>query len=151
MERWMMSRRDKGGVREIMKPKSHFKLLKRFFSERPFSEWRLPLMVLAVSGMVFILLTAMFGITIDTRTGQLNWSMEIGDDWVNPVVGKSNEDANHVNPMTQFPWFCFLAMILGYFLAVGLFIIGWFDYCKFKYKLFIQYGLKEEKNGGRKT
>jgi len=128
-----MSRRDKGGVREIMKPKSHFKLLKRFFSERPFSEWRLPLMVLAVSGMVFILLTAMFGITIDTRTGQLNWSMEIGDDWVNPVVGKSNEDANHVNPMTQFPWFCFLAMILGYFIAVGMFIFIWFEYIKWRW------------------
>lgn len=118
----------------------------KWLSERPFSEWRLPLMVLAVSGMVFILLTAMFGVTVDTRSGQLNWSLEVGDDWKNPVVGKSNEDANHVNPMTQFPWFCFLAMILGYFLAVGLFIIGWFDYLKWKTILVEKHTKEVKKN-----
>lgn len=118
----------------------------KWLSERPFSEWRLPLMVLAVSGMVFILLTAMFGITVDTRSGQLNWSLEVGDDWVNPVVGKSNEDANHVNPMTQYPWFCFLALIFGYFLAVGLFIIGWFDYLKWKTILIEKHTKEVKKN-----
>jgi 4-amino-4-deoxy-L-arabinose transferase-like glycosyltransferase len=128
MEGWIMRRRNK------------------WLSERPFSEWRLPLMVLAVSGMVFILLTAMFGVTVDTRSGQLNWSLEVGDDWKNPVVGKSNEDANHVNPMTQFPWFCFLAMILGYFLAVGLFIIGWFDYLKWKTILVEKHTKEVKKN-----
>jgi hypothetical protein len=114
MERWMKKRKDK------------------WLSERPVQEFKLPLMVLASSGVIFILLTALFGVTIDTRTRTVNWSFEPGSDWVNPVIGKSIEDRYHVNPMTQFPWFCFIAMILGYFIAAGMFIIGWLHYCKWK-------------------
>jgi hypothetical protein len=121
MEMWMRKRKNK------------------WLAERPFSEWRLPAMVISVSGMVFILLTSMFGITIDTRSGTVNWDMEPGSDWnapipaLNPVVGKSSEDEYHVNPMTQYPWFCFLAMILGYFICVGFFIIGWFHYLQWRW------------------
>ena len=114
----------------------------KWLSEQPVQEWKLPLMVLAVSVMVFILLTSMFGVTVDTRTGAVNFQVEPGSDWstpsplppeINPVVGKSGDTRFRANPMGQYPWFCFLAMILGYFIAVGLFIIGWLDYCKWKY------------------
>lgn len=91
-------------------------------------EWKLPIILIASSGFVFILITAMFGITIDTRTGEVDWIMEPGSDWMNPVIDKSIEDDRHVNPMTQYPWFCFLAMILGYFMDIGIFIYFWFAY-----------------------
>ena len=115
---------------------------KKFFSERPFSEYRLPCMVLAVSGIVFILFTSMFGVTVDTRTGEVNFQMEPGSDWstpnplppeINPLVGKSGDTRFRANPMSQYPWFCFLAMILGYFIAVGMFIYIWFEYLRWKW------------------
>lgn len=104
-----------------------------FLMEEIKHEWRLPIMLISVSGMIFILLTALFGVTVDTRSGTVDWSLEPGSDWSNPVVGKSNEDQGHVNPMTQYPWFCFLAMILGYFIAIGIFIYFWFEYMKFRF------------------
>jgi len=103
-------------------------------------------MVLAVSGMVFILLTAMFGVTIDTRSGTVDFSLSPGDDWINPMIGKTGEDAYHVNPMEQYPWFCWIAMIFGYFIAVGLFIIGWFDYMKWKTILVERHEKEVKKN-----
>jgi 4-amino-4-deoxy-L-arabinose transferase-like glycosyltransferase len=103
-----------------------------FLTEEIKHEWRLPIMLISISGVVFILLTALFGITVDTRSGTVDWSLEPGSDWSNPVIGKSNEDRGHVNPMTQYPWFCFLAMILGYFISLGMFIYIWFGYMKWR-------------------
>ena len=92
--------------------------------KRPFSEWRMPVMIVSLSSLFFVLLTAMFGITINRNTGALGYNMEgiqyLGiDPWV--------------NPMGQFPEWCYFAMIIGYYIAIGMFIWIWFDYCKWKW------------------
>lgn len=106
----------------------------KFLSDVPNQEWKLPCMVMAVSGFVFILLTAMFGVTYNTMTGEASFHLAPGDDWSNPVVGKPGENTRTaVNPMSQYPWFCFLAMILGYFICIGMFTIAWLRYCKWRW------------------
>lgn len=122
----------------------------KFLAERPWAEYRFPLILIAVSGLIFILLTGLFGITYNRITGEVTFIMSPGDDWSHTMVGKSGEDDLNVNPMRQFPDWCFLAMILGYFVCIGFFIYGWFEYCKFRYELFIKYGLKNEPSRLRK-
>ena len=106
---------------------------KKFLEDKPALEWRLPVMILTVSGMVFILLTAMFGVTVDTRTGDVRFDLQPGSDWSNPLVDKPMEDEGHGNPMDQYPWFCWLAMILGYFICAGMFCYFWFEYMKWRW------------------
>jgi len=91
-------------------------------------------MLVTVSGMVFILLTAYFGVTIDTRTGKVDFTFEPGSDWSNPMVDKPSEDTFKVNPAKQYPDWIFLSMILGYFIAVGMMCCGWFSYCRWKWE-----------------
>ena len=91
-------------------------------------------MLLATSGMVFILLTALFGVSYNLNTGKVSFGLSPGDDWLNPMVGKPGEnDDTAVNPMNQYPWFCWLAMILGYFIAYGIFIYFWLQYCRWRW------------------
>jgi hypothetical protein len=35
--------------------------------------------------------------------------------------------------MDQYPWFCWIAMIIGYFVAYGIFIYFWLEYCKWRW------------------
>ena len=90
-------------------------------------------MLVAVSGMVFILLTALFGVTVNTMTGQVDFSFEPVSDWSNPMVNKPSETTFKVNPAKQYPDWIFMAMIVGYFISVGIFTVGWLDYCKWKW------------------
>lgn len=103
-----------------------------FLKEEVRHEWRLPIMLIAVSGMVFILLTAMFGVTYNRNTGLPTFSLSPGSDWGNPVVGKPGEDNQNFNPMRQFPDFCFVVMILGYFICIGIFTWSWFQYQRWR-------------------
>jgi hypothetical protein len=90
-------------------------------------------MMVAISGMVFILLTALFGVTVNTMTGQVDFSFEPGSDWSNPMVDKPSETTFKVNPAKQYPDWIFLSMILGYFISVGLLCQGWFSYQKWRW------------------
>ena len=92
--------------------------------KRPFGEWRMPVMIVCVSSVFFVLLTAMFGVSFNRNTGELIFNMEGVQDV---------PDDPWANPMNQFPDFCYFAMIIGYYVCVGFMIIGWFDYCKWKW------------------
>jgi hypothetical protein len=89
-------------------------------------------MLIAVSGMVFILLTAMFGVTYNMMTGMPTFHLAPGDDWGNPTVGKPGENNQNVNPMRQYPDWIFLSMILGYFISIGMFTYFWFQYQRWR-------------------
>jgi len=102
------------------------KQLKETKYSRPFSEWRIPIMILMVSSVFFVLLTAMFGVTIDTRTHEVAYNF---DGWNNKPI----EDGVH-NPMNQFPDFTYVVMIIGYYMGAVCLIYLWFDYCKWKWE-----------------
>jgi len=91
-------------------------------------------MIVTVSGMVFILLTASFGVTIDFRDGSTRFDLEPGSDWSNPTINKPSEDYFNVNPMRQFPDWIYLSMVIGYFISVGILCHSWFRYCQWKWE-----------------
>ena len=93
--------------------------------KRPFSEWRIPVMIVSVSSVFFVLLTALFGIEINRNTGEMIYNFEgIRNIPLDPWL----------NPMMQFPEWCYFAMIIGYYIAVVMLIVLWFDYCKWKWE-----------------
>lgn len=102
-------------------------------------------MIVTISGVVFILLTAMFGVTVNKNTGEVSYDMSPGDDWSKPQLLKRNEDDNNVNPMRQFPDWIYFAMIIGYFFAVGILCHGWFDYMKYREKIRMELLLARKK------
>lgn len=117
------------------------KRLKRiiFKEEAPFGEIRYPIMFLTISGVVFILITAMFGISVDTRTGEPTYHLTPGSDWKNPFFDQNGDIAMYSereesNPMRQFPDWIYLALILGYYTSICFLIWLWFDYCKWKWE-----------------
>lgn len=89
--------------------------------KQPFGEIRIPAMILGVSGLVYTLLTAMFGVGINwnTRTVEFFYLMD-------PSI-------DIINPMQQFPMYTWAVMFIGYYLAVALLIYMWFEYCKFRW------------------
>lgn len=113
--------------------------------------WRLPIMIVTVSSFVFICLTAAFGITVNKNTEEVNFGMDPGDDWMHPMTGKSFEDKDNINPMRQFPDWIFFAMILGYFIAVGILCYGWWGYMKYREKLRMELLLANKNKGGKKS
>ena len=100
------------------------KQLKKTKYPRPFGEWRIPVMIVCVSSVFFVLITAMFGVSLNRNTGELVFNMDgVQDVPIDPWA----------NPMNQFPDFCYFAMIIGYYVTVGFVVVGWFDYCKWKW------------------
>lgn len=111
-----------GNVMEWFREKE--KQLKKAKYTRPFGEWRIPVMLVCVSSLVFVMLTAMFGISINRGTGELAYNMD----------GIQNvPDDPWSNPMTQYPDYCYIVMIFGYYVTIGFMIVGWYDYCKWKW------------------
>lgn len=102
----------------------HFKVKYK----RPYGEWRLPVMIILVSSIVFVLITSMFGVRIDIRTGETLYRME-----PNGMMGKE-VDPWLPNPMEQYPEWIFIPMVLGYYACVGGFVCMWFDYCRWKWE-----------------
>lgn len=92
------------------------------YSDRqPFGEIRIPAMILGVSGLVYTLLTTMFG---------------VGIDWVNHNVTffyLLDPSPDIINPMQQFPEYCWIVMFIGYYMAVTFLIYIWFEYCKWRW------------------
>lgn len=101
-------------------------------SERPFSEWRYPVMFLAVSGLVFILIVTMFGVQINTITGEttfeMDWSKYIDEDGLYDPWVYSPFDA-WVNGHQELVLTLF---ICGYYAGVLVVLHGWFEYCRWK-------------------
>jgi hypothetical protein len=102
-------------------------------NDKPYIEWRLPVMLLTVSGVIFILLTAMFGVGVNKFTGAIEYHMSPGDDWAQPMINKEWEDDNIANAMQQFPGWLFWVMILGYYLAFAFMIYCYFQYLKWRW------------------
>lgn len=129
------------------------KSLSRRKYKRPFAEWRLPVQICLVSSVIFVLFTAMFGISINTQTGMPEYYLAPGDDWENPIVDNDGDLAMYSerggnNPMRQFPDWIYLAMVIGYYVTVGFFIWGYFEYCKWKWDripLVLRYEKREPK------
>ena len=90
--------------------------------KKPFGEWRLPIMVLTLSSLIFILLTAAFGVTINSSTRKLDFHMGIQD-----------TDPFETDPMQQYPDWIYACMVFGYYSCVGIFIYCWYDYNKWKW------------------
>lgn len=107
--------------------------------EAPFGEIRYPIMFLTLSGVVFILITAMFGISVDTRTGEVTYYLSPGSDWKNPFFDQNGDIAMYSergesNPMRQFPDWIYFIMVIGYYISICFLIHIWFDYCKWKWE-----------------
>jgi len=105
----------------------------------PYMEWRIPMMIVLVSSIFFVLFTAMFGVSINRETGGVEYHLNPGDDWINPIVDNNGDIAMYSerggnNPMRQYPDWIFFAMVIGYYIAIGMFTYMWFDYCKWKWK-----------------
>lgn len=99
-----------------------------------FGEWRMPIMIASMSGVFFILITALFGVTINTNTREVAFHMNPGDDWdLNPITNTYGEK-DDANPMGQFPEWMYIPFVAGYFLLLLTVIHVHYDYCKWKVK-----------------
>lgn len=103
-------------------------------------------MIATVSGIVFILITAMFGVTVNRYSGDVTFTMSPGDDWSKPQLNKPIEDENNINPMRQYPDWIYLSMILGYFITIGILCHGWFQYMQYREKIRMEILLRRKKN-----
>jgi hypothetical protein len=92
-----------------------------YSDKQPFGEIRIPAMILGVSGLVFTLLTTMFGVGINwnTHTVEFFWAIDKSPDLI--------------DPMQQFPDYVWAVMFIGYYVAVAFMIYMWFEYCKFRW------------------
>jgi hypothetical protein len=111
------------------------RLRNKWLSDKPWAEWRLPIMLLTVSGVVFILITALFGVSININTKEIVMHLSPGDDWSQPMINKDWEDYNHANPMQQFPWWLYFVMVMGYFSCFCFFTYAWFRYMRWRWKM----------------
>ena len=112
------------------------KKLMSFFKTKPYAEWRLPIMLLMVSSMVFILITAGFGVQINTMTGELMYEM----DWSKYI----DEETGAYDPWVYDPfavwmqgngkWVVFFSFIGGFYTALIGFFYFWFKYMRWKWK-----------------
>jgi len=113
---------------------------KKFLAGTPFAEWRIPVMILTMSGVIFILITAMFGVSIDRSTGGVEYYLGPGDDWNSPFVDNDgdiamySDDRGDNNPMRQYPDWIYFMMVIGYFTAIIFFTHFWFEYMKWRWK-----------------
>jgi phosphate/sulfate permease len=107
----------------LNKQKEISKRLKRTTvgSEKPFGELRYPAMILAVSSLIFTLLTFSFGIGYNRTTMQAEFFFAI------------DPSPDLINPMQQFPDYCWVIMFIGYYIAIIILIYIWFEYCKWRW------------------
>lgn len=113
------------------------KRLKRIFykEEAPFGELRYPIMLLTISSVIFILLTAMFGVSIDTRDGTVEYHLTPGHYWSQPFTHKEWENERGIaNAMYQYPGWIYFVMIIGYYMTIALLFYFWLEYCKWKWE-----------------
>lgn len=92
--------------------------------KQPFGEVRIPVMLLTISSLIFTLITAMFGIGYNRNTMQLEF-FDLSH-W-DPIT------SNIINPMQQYPWFCWIAFYVGYYFLLMAIVYLWFDYCRWKW------------------
>lgn len=92
-------------------------------SEKPFGEIRYPAMILAVSSLAFTVITFAFGIGINRLTLEPEFFF----------LMDPTPDIQLINPMQQFPDFCFIMTFIGYYIAVAMLCYFWLEYCKFKW------------------
>ena len=109
--------------------------MKRFLKSKPYGEWRLPLMIITMSSFIFILITTMFGVTINGLTGELTMEM----DWSQYI----DEDTGAYDPWVYDPfavWMqnnrlpVFLWFITCFYACIAIFTYYWFQYNKWKWK-----------------
>jgi len=109
--------------------------MKRFLISKPYGEWRLPIMVITMSSMVFILITAMFGVTINSQTGELTLEMDWSE-WI-------DEETGLYDPWVYDPYsvwvqnnrlLVFVVTMGMYYVCIGFFIYCWFGYNKWKWQ-----------------
>jgi len=106
--------------------------------EKPFGELRAPMMFAATSAIFFILIVGMFGVSYDTRSGEMLFHMDPGDDW----SGNFNPEAEgwrEQDPMRQFPDWIYYVMVLGFFVTIAFISYGWFEYQKWKWGQYADY------------
>jgi len=89
--------------------------------QKPFGEIRIPAMILAVSGLIFNVIAFSFGIGYNRLTMQPEFFYLM------------DPSPDIINPMQQFPEYCWIVMIIGYYITVGILIWSWFEYCKWKW------------------
>lgn len=112
------------------------KKLMSFFKTKPYAEWRLPIMLLICSSMIFILITAGFGVRINSLTGEPVYEM----DWSKYI----DEETGVYDPWVYDPfavwmqgggkWVVFFSFIAGFYTALICFFYFWFKYMKWKWK-----------------
>ena len=105
---------------------------------KPFGEWRIPIVILISSSIIFVCLTMTFGVKINRNTGEAVMTMEMND---------SDMDSWSYDPMV-IVWgeFWRYWCILGYFGSLGIFSLFWFEYMKWKWKQIpIEYRYIEKK------
>ena len=92
-----------------------------YSDKQPFGEIRIPAMILAIAGLVYTLLTTMMGVGINwnTRTVEFFYLIDPSPDII--------------NPMQQFPDYCWIVMIASYYVAIIFLIFFWFEYCKWRW------------------
>lgn len=86
------------------------------------NEWRVPLTVIMFSSLIFVALTFLFGFEVDRITGEMV---------ITSAVTNTNMDQWTYDPMVAV-WGSFWRYwcIAGYFGAISIFSIAWFDFMK---------------------
>jgi len=135
---WYHWSKDKLRVEKILNKQITIKKkLKRLIykEDAPFGEIRYPVMIITVSGVIFVLITAGFGITIDTRDGSAIFDYDFGQYF--DEEGAIRDPWTH-RPMDQFiqenGTIIFLLMYMGYCIMLCFLIYFWFEYCKWKWE-----------------
>jgi hypothetical protein len=136
---WHYWSKDKIRVEKLRKQEITIKRkLKRlvFKEEAPFGEIRYPLMLITISSVFFVLITAGFGVAIDTRDGGTIFSFDT-DQYFNEDDG-ALQDPWMNRPMEQFinknATMVFLIMYMGYCFMLCFLVYIWFEYCKWKWE-----------------
>lgn len=101
----------------------------------PYGEWRLPIMIITMSGFIFIVIITGFGLQIDGRTGEpvilIDWSQYIDEDtgYYDPWIYDPYNAWISQNRTLFISWFSVL-----YFATICLFCHEWFRYMRWKCK-----------------
>lgn len=92
-----------------------------FKDEQPYGEIRIPAMILGTSGLVFTLLTTMYGVGINQYTREVEFFYLM------------DPSPDIINPMQQFPWYGEYLMFISYYVAIIFLIYFWFEYQKWRW------------------
>ena len=101
----------------------------------PYGEWRFPIMLITISGFIFILIITGTNMQVDSRTGELvismDWSQYIEDDTglYDPWVYDPFQAWTSQNRLLVICW-----MMTLYFATIAIFVCYWFKYMKWKWE-----------------